>query len=82
MHKVCDLYYIIIAEVIIMFKIPKGYNTVSKTFRLPEKLVEEMEKYAQNNNISLNRLVKECLIYAMENREKPQSNETENNTHE
>ena len=64
--------YIIIAEVIIMFKIPKEDNTVTKTFRLPIKLVGEMEKIAQNNNISLNRLVKECLIYAMENMEKPE----------
>ena len=54
-----------------MFKIPKGYNTVTKTFRLPETLIEEMEKLAQNNNVSLNKLVKECLIYAMENMEKP-----------
>lgn len=53
-----------------MFKIPKGYNTVSKTFRLPEKLIEEMETLAQKNNISLNRLVKECIVYAMENMEK------------
>jgi len=54
-----------------MFRIPKEDSTVSKTFRLPIKLMEEMEKLAQNNNISLNRLVKECLIYAMENIEKP-----------
>jgi len=68
----CD---IIIAEVIIMFKVPRGYNTVSKTFRLPEELMEEMEKLAQNNKISLNKLVVQCLLYAMENIEKPQENE-------
>jgi len=54
-----------------MFKIPKGYNTVTKTFRLPEKLVEELAKVSQTNNISMNKLVKECLIYALENLEKP-----------
>ena len=62
-----------------MFKVPKEDSTVSKNFRLPIKLVEEMEKLAQNNNISLNRLVKECLIYAMANIEKP-TNETEKKT--
>ena len=56
-----------------MFKIPKEDSTVSKSFRLPIKLMEEMETLAQNNNISLNRLVKECLIYAMENMEKPKN---------
>ena len=58
-----------------MFKVPRGYNTVSKTFRLPEELMEEMEKLAQNNKISLNKLVVQCLLYAMENIEKPQENE-------
>jgi len=54
-----------------MLKIPKGYDTVSKTFRLPIELVEEMEKLAHNNKISLNKLVIQCLIYAMDNIEKP-----------
>ena len=50
-----------------MLKIPKGYNSVTKSFRLPEELVEEMEKLAFKNKISLNKLVTQCLIYAMEN---------------
>ena len=54
-----------------MLKIPKGYNTVTKTFRLPEELVEEMEKVAGANNISLNKLVTQCLTYAMEHIETP-----------
>lgn len=57
-----------------MLKIPKGYDSVSKTFRLPIELVEEMEKLAQGNKISLNKLVVQCLIYAMENIEKPKEN--------
>ena len=60
-----------------MFKIPKGYDTVTKTFRLPIELAEEMEKAAQNNKISLNKLVVQCLIYAMENIEKPQEAQKE-----
>ncbi len=48
-------------------KIPKGYDTVSKTFRLPVDLVNEMEELASKNKISLNKLVIECLKYAIEN---------------
>jgi len=53
-----------------MLKIPKGYDTISKTFRLPVELVQEMENLASENKISLNKLVIQCLIYAMENIEK------------
>ena len=53
-----------------MLKIPKGYDSISKTFRLPVELVEEMEELAFKNKISLNKLVVQCLIYAMENIEK------------
>jgi predicted HicB family RNase H-like nuclease len=58
-----------------MLKIPKGYDSVSKTFRLPVELVEEMEKLACNNKISLNKLVVQCLIYAMDNIENEKPNE-------
>ena len=58
-----------------MLKIPKGYDSVSKTFRLPAELVEEMEKLAHDNKISLNKLVVQCLLYAMENIEKPDKND-------
>jgi len=50
-----------------MLKIPKGYDSVTKTFRLPEELVEKMEKLAALNKISLNKLVIQCLLYAMDN---------------
>lgn len=55
---------------ITMLKIPKGYDTISKPFRLPIELVEEMENLAAKNKISLNKLVTQCLIYAMENIDK------------
>ena len=55
-----------------MLKIPKGYDSVSKTFRLPVALVEQMELLAASNKISLNKLVVQCLQYAMERTEKPQ----------
>ena len=53
-----------------MFRIPKGYDSISKTFRLPIDLVDKMEQVAFANKISLNKLVIQCLIYAMDNVEK------------
>ena len=52
-----------------MFKIQKGYDTVSKTFRLPIELVEKMDSLAYKYNLSLNQLVVQCLNYALENLE-------------
>lgn len=48
-------------------KVPKGYDSVSKTFRLPIDLVIEMETVATKNKISLNKLVVACLQFAMNN---------------
>lgn len=48
-----------------MLTIEKGHDSVSKTFRLPVELVEEMERIADNNKISLNNLVVQCLEYAV-----------------
>ena len=50
-----------------MFKIQKGYDTVSKTFRLPIELVEKLDALAYSNNLSLNQLVVQCLNYAIDN---------------
>lgn len=48
-----------------MFKIPKGYETIQKTFRLPVPLVEQLEALAFSHNISLNKLVIQCIQYAL-----------------
>jgi len=50
-----------------MFKIQKGYDSESKTFRLPIELVERLEVLATRNKISLNQLVIQCLNYAVAN---------------
>lgn len=50
-----------------MLKVTKGYDAVSKTFRLPAPQVEALEAIAEENKISLNRLVVQCLQYALEN---------------
>jgi len=53
-----------------MFKIQKGYGShVTKSFRLPEELVEKLDKLAFENNISLNQLVIQCLNYALDDME-------------
>ena len=47
-----------------MFKIEK-IEMVNKTFRLPAKLINEMQTIAQNKEISLNNLVLQCCEYAL-----------------
>ena len=49
-----------------MFRIEKP-EMINKTFRLPLDLVEELSTVAQNQNISLNNLVKQCCEYALKN---------------
>lgn len=49
-----------------MFKIEKT-EMISKTFRLPATLVQELQKIAQQEKISLNNLVKQCCEYALKN---------------
>ena len=50
-----------------MFKIQKGYDSESKTFRLPVELIEQLEELAAQNKLSLNQLVIQCLNYAVSN---------------
>ena len=57
-----------------MFKIQKGYDSESKTFRLPIELIERLEKLATQNKISLNQLVIQCLKYSVDNLENDEKN--------
>lgn len=52
-----------------MFKIQKGYDSESKTFRLPIELIERLDVLATQNKLSLNQLVIQCLKYAVDNLE-------------
>lgn len=58
-----------------MFKIEKGYDAVTKTFRLPADLVDELELLAQQNKISLNKLVIQSLQYALDNIDREDMND-------
>lgn len=54
-----------------MFKVQRGYDgMVTKTFRLPEEIVKKLLLIAGENELSLNKLVIQCLEYAIENIDK------------
>ena len=50
------------------FRIEKE-EYINKTFRLKKKLVDQMEAICNEKNISLNKLVVQCIEYALENLE-------------
>ena len=52
-----------------MWKIQKGYDLINKSFRLPEEIVKRLDKLAYKNNLSLNKLVIQCLDFALNNLE-------------
>lgn len=52
-----------------MFKVTKPEYT-NKTFRMPSDLIIELEKLAQEKEVSLNQLVIQCCKYALDNIEK------------
>lgn len=60
-----------------MFKIQKGYDSTSKSFRIPDELLEQLEELAAKNKISLNQLVIQCLRYAIENLDTSEEDKTE-----
>lgn len=51
-----------------MLVIKKEYSEyVNKTFRLPTEIVETLEEVAKDKNSSLNKVVIQCLEFAIEN---------------
>lgn len=53
------------------FKIPniKDENTTTKTIRIKISLIDKLNDLASKNNITTNRLIIECIEYALENME-------------
>ncbi len=47
-----------------MFHVQKT-EMISKTFRLPEDLVNRLSAVAQQQGVSMNNLVAQCCIYAL-----------------
>lgn len=52
-----------------MFELKKE-ETISKTFRMPKSLLDELEKLADKENLSLSKVVIQCCEYALDNMEK------------
>ncbi|MBQ2985629.1 MAG: hypothetical protein IJB30_06425 [Clostridia bacterium] len=49
-----------------MLKIKPGYDTITKTIRLPEHMTLELERIAKENKVSFTSVVVQCLQYALE----------------
>lgn len=47
-----------------MFEIKKAQNS-NKTIRMPDELIERLQKLADENDISFNQLVVQCCEYAL-----------------
>lgn len=50
-------------------------NTITKTIRIKRITANKLEKLAINNNITFNRLVNECIEYALQNMEEDTTEE-------
>lgn len=47
---------------------------VTKTFRIPKSLADELESICDKKNISLNKLIVECAKYALKNFDEKENN--------
>ena len=50
-----------------MLEFEKGFESVNKTFRIPVHIVKQLEHLAGKYNTSVNKIVIQCLEYALEN---------------
>ena len=48
-------------------KIPENHSGVSKTLRLPENIVEDVQNLASLKNLSFNRTIISLLEFSLEN---------------
>ena len=48
-------------------KIPRNHTGISKTLRLPENIVDDVQNLADLKNISFNRTISALLEFALEN---------------
>lgn len=61
-----------------MLEFERGFESVNKTFRIPVHIVDKLEELAGEYNTSVNKIVIQCLEYALENTADIEHNETEN----
>ena len=50
-----------------MLELEKGIESVNKTFRIPVDIVEKLNSLAGEYNTSMNKIVIQCLQYALDN---------------
>ena len=50
-------------------KIPENHSGISKTLRLPENIVEDVQNLANLKNLSFNRTIISLLEFSLENRD-------------
>ena len=48
-------------------KIPENHSVISKTLRLPENIVEEIQSLANIKNLSFNKVVISLLNFSLQN---------------
>ena len=48
-------------------KIPENHSGISKTLRLPEKIVDEVQNLADLKNLSFNRTIITLLEFSLDN---------------
>ena len=48
-------------------KIPENHSGISKTLRLPENIVEEIQNLANLKNLSFNKTIISLLNYSLDN---------------
>lgn len=51
------------------FQVERSRQFVTKTFRMPKELIDELEGIANKNQISLNKLMIQIAVFALENME-------------
>ena len=53
---------------VMLFEIKKEFSEYeNKSLRLPKELVDKVQKLANQNNISFNRVVIQCIEFALNN---------------
>lgn len=56
-------------------RIPENHSGISKTLRLPEDIVDEIQKISDKKNLSFNKVVIEFLKFGLENFEDDNNSE-------
>ena len=62
-------------------KIPENHSGVSKTLRIPENIVNDVQNLANLKNLSFNRIVISLLEYALDNLDENDKKQLEHSIH-